>query len=177
MLQVTNNAASTLAAARTQQGLPDHFGVRIFANAGDSPDRKSSYRFGFVEEPQTNDQVTENQGTRVFVAPEVAPLLEDSVLDAREDGLVLIRRRARPAESWPARLIGGRPATAQKPRDSPDGDRPAGDLGDTRVIRGHGHDPDDGVADGDRRLPGITRTKDPQRRTDILDGGADGMDA
>ena len=85
MLQVTSSAASTLAGARARQGLPDDFGVRIFARATATPDMKSAYQFGFVEQPQTDDQVTEAEGTRVFVAPEVAPTLENSVLDAEEE--------------------------------------------------------------------------------------------
>jgi iron-sulfur cluster assembly protein len=92
MLKVTNSAASALAAARDQQGLPDHVGVRIFASAAE-PDSTSSYRFGFVDEPLENDQVTEAEGTRVFIAPEVAPSLDNSVLDLQEpDGLVLMPR-------------------------------------------------------------------------------------
>src|SRR5207244_3725613 len=86
MLQVTSSAASTLAGARAQQGLPDHFGVRIFAGATATPDMKSAFQFGFVEQPDTNDLVAEAEGTRVFVAPEVAPALESSVLDTGEAG-------------------------------------------------------------------------------------------
>jgi Fe-S cluster assembly iron-binding protein IscA len=89
MLQVTSSAASTLAGARAQQGLPDHFGARIFASASAIPDMKSAYQFGFVEQPEADDQVTETEGTRVFVAPEVAPTLENSVLDTDEGRLIL----------------------------------------------------------------------------------------
>ena len=94
MLQVTSNAASALASARAQQGVPEHFGVRIFASASANPDMTAAYRFGFVEEPKKDDQVTEAEGTRVFVAPEVAPLLDNSVLDTQETGgLVLTPQR------------------------------------------------------------------------------------
>jgi Fe-S cluster assembly iron-binding protein IscA len=89
MLQVTRSAASILAGARAQEGLPDHFGVRIFAGAAATPDMKSAYQFGFVEEPGTSDQVTEAEGTPVFVAPEVADSLENAVLDTEEDRLIL----------------------------------------------------------------------------------------
>jgi Fe-S cluster assembly iron-binding protein IscA len=90
MLQVTSSAASTLAGARAQQGLPDHFGVRIFASASATPDTRSPYQFGFVEEPETNDQVAEAEGTRVFVAPEVADSLEHAVLDIEETGRLIL---------------------------------------------------------------------------------------
>jgi Fe-S cluster assembly iron-binding protein IscA len=89
MLQVTRGAASTLASERAQEGLPDHFGVRIFAGATATPDMKSAYQFGFVEAPETSDQVAEAEGTRVFVAPEVADSLENAVLDAEEGRLIL----------------------------------------------------------------------------------------
>ncbi len=95
MLQVTSSAASALAGARADRGLPDHFGVRIFASATATPDMKSAYQFGFVEEPQASDQVAQTEGTRVFVAPEIAPLLENSVLDAEEEtGQLLLKPRS-----------------------------------------------------------------------------------
>jgi Fe-S cluster assembly iron-binding protein IscA len=96
MLQVTRSAASTLAGARAQEGLPDHFGVRIFAGATATPDMKSAYQFGFVEAPETSDQVTEAEGTRVFVAPEVADSLENALLDAEEGRLILMPQNKTP---------------------------------------------------------------------------------
>jgi Fe-S cluster assembly iron-binding protein IscA len=96
MLQVTPSAASTLAGARAQEGLPDHFGVRIFAGATATPDMKSAYQFGFVEAPETSDQVTEAEGTRVFVAPEVADSLENALLDAEEGRLILTPQNKTP---------------------------------------------------------------------------------
>lgn len=90
VLQVTNNAASILAGARAQKGLPDHFGVRIFASVTATPDMKSTYQFGFVEEPEANDQLAEAEGTRVFVAPEVADSLENAVLDIEDTGGLIL---------------------------------------------------------------------------------------
>jgi hypothetical protein len=75
MLQVTSRAASTLTGARAQQGLPDHFGVRIFASATATPDMKSAYRFGL---------------TRIFVASEVADSLENAVLDTEDQGSLIV---------------------------------------------------------------------------------------
>lgn len=95
MLQVTSSAASVLAGTRAREGLPDHFGVRIFAGATATPDTRSAFQFGFVEQPQPNDQVTEAEGTRVFVAPEVAPALESSVLDAEEAGGLILTPQGR----------------------------------------------------------------------------------
>ncbi len=89
MLQVTTNAASALADTRAQRGLPDHYGIRIFGSATATPDMKSAFQFRFVEEPQADDEVTEAEGTRVFLAPEVAPALDNSVLDTKAGRLVL----------------------------------------------------------------------------------------
>lgn len=92
MLQVTSRAATTLADARAQIGAPDHFGVRVFASV--TPEAKSAFQFDFVEGPVEGDQVGETEGTRFFVAPEVAEPLENAVLDAEETGrLVLTRSR------------------------------------------------------------------------------------
>lgn len=82
----------TLANARAQTGLPDHFGVRVFASV--TPEARSTFQLDFVEGPEEGDQVGETEGTRFFVAPEVAEPLENALLDAEETGrLVLSRNR------------------------------------------------------------------------------------
>jgi Fe-S cluster assembly iron-binding protein IscA len=93
MLQVTSNAAATLADARSQIGLPGHFGVRIFR--GVTPEAKSVFEFDFVEEPQEGDQVGKTEDTRFFVAPEVAEPLAHALLDAEEtdQGRQLVLKR------------------------------------------------------------------------------------
>jgi Fe-S cluster assembly iron-binding protein IscA len=94
MLALTGRAAASLAEVRSQKGLPDHFGVRIFT----SPRRgeRATFQVGFVEGPEEGDEVGEKDGTRFFVAPEIAGSLAGHVLDAQEPGerrLVLRRRR------------------------------------------------------------------------------------
>ncbi len=79
MLQVTESAATTLADTRSQIGIPDHFGLRIFRGTSDG---KAAFAFDFVEEPEAGDEVGEVEETRYFVAPEVAAPLADAVLDA-----------------------------------------------------------------------------------------------
>ena len=88
MLQVTSTAATTLAAARAENGLPDHFGVRI--SATESNTSKPAFQLGFVEEAQEGDQIREAEGTRVFVAPEVAPSLDNAILDVEESGRLIL---------------------------------------------------------------------------------------
>jgi Fe-S cluster assembly iron-binding protein IscA len=78
MLQVTENAADTLADTRSKIGVPDHFGLRIFRGFTDG---RSAFAFDFVEDPQDGDEVGETKQTRYFVAREVAGPLADAVLD------------------------------------------------------------------------------------------------
>src|SRR5215211_8203977 len=94
MLQLTSQAAQTLTRAREREGLPENFGVRIFA--APSPDSNSHNRavfgFGFVDGPQDGDEVGETEGTNYFVAPEVAEPLNDVVLDVAESGNLVLTR-------------------------------------------------------------------------------------
>jgi len=92
MLQMTSQAAATLTRAREQEGLPEHFGVRIFAAPAPETNssQKTAYGFGFVEGPQEGDAVGETEGTSYFVAPEVAGTLENVVLDVAETGNLVL---------------------------------------------------------------------------------------
>lgn len=79
ILQVSETAVSVLEEARTAQEIPGTFGVRIFANAGE--DGQGSVALAFTEEPIAGDQVTEQSGTEIYVAPDLAEPLASSVLD------------------------------------------------------------------------------------------------
>jgi hypothetical protein len=100
MLQVTIQAAQTLNRAREREGLPEHFGVRIFAAPGPGSNSQAApqqtlFGFGFVDGPQDGDVVGETEGTAFYVAPEVSAPLDDVVLDVAESGnLVLTRDRS-----------------------------------------------------------------------------------
>jgi Fe-S cluster assembly iron-binding protein IscA len=83
VLQVTSAAMSTFEQARGAQELPESVGVRIFAQRDEQGE--VGIALAFAEQPQDGDQVTETDGTAVFVAPELAEPLGDSVLDV-EDG-------------------------------------------------------------------------------------------
>lgn len=82
VLQVTSAAMSTFEQARGAQDLPDSVGVRIFAQRDEQGE--VGIALAFAEQPQDGDQVTETDGTAVFVAPELADPLSDSVLDIQE---------------------------------------------------------------------------------------------
>ena len=84
MLTLTISAAEAVKHAMdAAEGLPDGGGVRISAqDVGDS----TGLGLAVAPMPGEDDQVIEEEGARVFVAPEVAPFLEDKVLDAEHEG-------------------------------------------------------------------------------------------
>ena len=82
MLQVTESAVSVLRETRAAQEIPDSFGVRVFANADENG--QATLALAFAEEPDEGDQVTEQDGTEIYVAPELAEPLADSKLDVEE---------------------------------------------------------------------------------------------
>ena len=95
MLQVTDSAATALLQARAGQQLPDSFGVRAFAQAGN--DGQAALALAFAEEPTAGDQVTEQSGIEIYVAPELIEPLAEHMLDLEDtpDGpqLALVPRQ------------------------------------------------------------------------------------
>lgn len=90
MLQLTSAAAAQIAEARESRGLPDSFGLRLFGES--QPEGGISLGLTFAEVPGEDDLVTEQEGTRMFVAPEVVEPLATAALDAEEtpDGMKLV---------------------------------------------------------------------------------------
>jgi Fe-S cluster assembly iron-binding protein IscA len=90
MLQLTSRAAIQVAQARESQGLPDTFGLRVFGEP--QPDGGISLTLAFAQVPAEDDQVSEQEGTRIFVAPEVVEPLATAALDVEEtaDGVKLV---------------------------------------------------------------------------------------
>ncbi len=84
MLTLTDSAAEAVKYAMdAAEGLPEGGGLRISAqDVGDS----TGLGMAVAPVPSDDDQVIEEEGARVFVAPEVAPFLEDKVLDAEQEG-------------------------------------------------------------------------------------------
>ncbi len=83
MLTVTPTAADAVETLVSQTDAPESAGVRI-ARAGAEGDPSGGLRLSVVDEPSAEDQrVPEAQ---VYLEPEVAPLLEDKVLDADVSG-------------------------------------------------------------------------------------------
>ena len=90
MLQLTSAAATQLAQARESQGLPDTFGLRVFGET--QPGGGVSLGLAFAEVPAEDDVVSEQEGTRIFVAPEVVEPLATAALDveATPEGVKLV---------------------------------------------------------------------------------------
>lgn len=82
MLQVSDSAVSVLQEARTNQEVPDSFGVRVFAQADETG--QAGLALAFAEEPAEGDHVTEQSGTEIYVAPELAEPLAESRLDVED---------------------------------------------------------------------------------------------
>lgn len=79
VLQVSDNAATVLREAREAQDLPDSYGVRVFAQADQNGD--TALALAFAEQPVEGDQVTEQGGTEIYVAPELAEPLAQAMID------------------------------------------------------------------------------------------------
>lgn len=79
MLQITHGAATFLSELRRGQDVPDTYGLRIFPESTE-PD-EVTVALGFTDAPADGDQVTEQDGLRVFVAPELAAPLDDAAID------------------------------------------------------------------------------------------------
>ncbi len=79
MLQITPDAATFLSELRQGQDVPETYGLRVFAEA--SEPGEVTIGLGFTENPAEGDQVTEQDGLRVFVAPELATPLEAAAID------------------------------------------------------------------------------------------------
>jgi Fe-S cluster assembly iron-binding protein IscA len=90
MLQLTHAAAAQLAEARQAEGFPETVGVRVFGER--RAEGELAVSLTFAEVPAEDDQVTERDGTRVFVAPEVQGALESVALDVEQtaDGSKLV---------------------------------------------------------------------------------------
>ncbi len=81
MLAVTEQAATVIRAIADRPELPDGAGLRIASDA----DSSAGLSVAAAPEPEEGDQVVDDKGARVFVAPQITSLLDDKVLDARVD--------------------------------------------------------------------------------------------
>ena len=94
MLKITHDAAVALTSARAAAGAPDEFGAR-FSIATAPEQGGARLAITFVDAPVTGDDVSEQEGLNVYVAPELVQAIPDATVDARpvegETQLVLER--------------------------------------------------------------------------------------
>jgi Fe-S cluster assembly iron-binding protein IscA len=83
MLRITNEAATVLTEVRSASGYPETYGFRVYA---DRSTQGPEIGFGFAAVPAEGDEVSEQEGVRIFVAPEVAEPLSESVIDVAKGG-------------------------------------------------------------------------------------------
>ena len=91
MLQVTPQATRHLLRLRAERGVDASQGVRLV--------RKGA-RIGltFTPKPEPDDEVADGRGIAIYVAPDVAAAIDESVIDAREeDGKTALVLRQQPA--------------------------------------------------------------------------------
>lgn len=82
MLQITPSAAALLSDIRQGSDVPDSYGLRVYPEAAEAGE--VTIGLGFTEEPATGDQVMEQEGLRVFVAPELAAPLDQAAIDVTD---------------------------------------------------------------------------------------------
>lgn len=93
MLQLTPEATEHLRQVRQERGFDDKAGARFVGNGA---------RIGltFVSTPEPSDRVVDGAGLPVYIAPDVAAAMEESVIDARqEDGKVVLVISGRKADT------------------------------------------------------------------------------
>lgn len=82
MLQVSEKARTVLEWVRAHEKLPETFGVRISIEADSQGNQSIS--LSWAREPQEEDQVIRQLGTEIYVAPDVAEQLSESIIDLEE---------------------------------------------------------------------------------------------
>jgi Fe-S cluster assembly iron-binding protein IscA len=82
VFQVSESAVNVLQEARARQEVPESFGVRVFAQPDEAG--QATLALAFAEQPAEGDQVTEQAGTEIYVAPELAEPLAGHILDIAE---------------------------------------------------------------------------------------------
>ena len=85
MLQMTHAAAELLNEIRSSSEIPAEAGVRVYPEK--LSESEVSIGVGFVDDPMPGDHVSEQEGIRLFVAPEIAGPLDGTKIDVtRSDG-------------------------------------------------------------------------------------------
>jgi iron-sulfur cluster assembly protein len=82
MLAISSSAAEAITELAAARQLADHSGARISWD----PQHNGRLRLDLTESPSETDRVIAERGAYVFVDEQVAPLLDDKVLEASREG-------------------------------------------------------------------------------------------
>ncbi len=82
MLELTDRAVDIIKQAVAVGDLPDGAGLRI-AGSPDADTEASAFGASLAEEPDSQDEVIEVEGARVFLDPAASSDLDDKILDAQ----------------------------------------------------------------------------------------------
>ncbi|MGA9859570.1 MAG: iron-sulfur cluster biosynthesis family protein [Solirubrobacteraceae bacterium] len=92
MLTLSSDATEAIEQILEAPEVPDGGGLRIAPSGpsadGDGP-AGGGLQLSVAAEPDTGDEVIEDQGARVFVDGDVSPFLDDKQLDVAVDGETL----------------------------------------------------------------------------------------
>ena len=96
MLKLSEKAAAALENIRQSQGIPEAHSTRLTADHQSTGDL--ALRLEFVEQIPEDDQVAERAGTEVYIDPEIAEPLGDTVMDVQDgdQGLAFVFRSQTP---------------------------------------------------------------------------------
>jgi iron-sulfur cluster assembly protein len=84
VLTITENAEHALDAVVAAENAPEGAGMRISQGVG--ADGQPAVGLALVSAPEPGDSVVEDAKVPVFVAPDVADLLDNKILDAQLEG-------------------------------------------------------------------------------------------
>ena len=84
MLTVSPSASEAIQMLVEHSDAPESAGIRI--TAGAPTDQGTPLALELVDGPQPDDEVVDDGEAAVFLEPQVAPYLAESVLEARLDG-------------------------------------------------------------------------------------------
>lgn len=92
MLTMTRDAATIVSSARDEQGVPEDYGLRVFAQL--TPEGVE-IGLAFAAQPTQGDEVAEAEGQRIFVGSELVDQLSEAVIDAHptSDGTGLVLKQ------------------------------------------------------------------------------------
>lgn len=81
MLQVTDKAVSVFKQV-LEKGAPEADGIRLVQNQ--QPDGRVTVGIEMIDKPEPSDEAAQARGLTIVVAKDLAPDLENAVLDAEE---------------------------------------------------------------------------------------------